>query len=116
MFDHPLAHFASAGAVVAAFVGWLPPIAALLGIIWYAITISESATFQAWWTRVKASRRAKKLAKLKAKEKLVIAEIQAIETVRAAKVEASELVAGAKADAEQLVVQEARTAAASHAP
>ncbi len=36
-------------AVAAALMQWLPPIAAVAGIIWYAIQIWESKTAQAWW-------------------------------------------------------------------
>ena len=88
----------------AALVGWLPPIAALFGIVVCAITIYESKTFQHWKRNRVLKHRAKKLAKLRAKEKLVIAEIQALETLRAAKVEASEMVADAKSEAAQLII------------
>jgi hypothetical protein len=38
----------SAGAIVASFLGWLPPIAAIAAILWYVIQIYESRTFQKW--------------------------------------------------------------------
>lgn len=36
----------SAGAVVATIAGWLPPLAAALGVVWYCIQIAESKSFQ----------------------------------------------------------------------
>lgn len=44
----PLQHTADAAAgvaVIASNAGWLPPLAALLGIVWYLIQISESKRF-----------------------------------------------------------------------
>lgn len=38
----------AAGAVVGSILGWLPPIATLGAIIWYAIMIYESKTVQGW--------------------------------------------------------------------
>lgn len=103
--------------VVASIVGGLPEVitvlASTLGVVWFAICIYESHTFQAWKTARAAAKRANTLAKLKAKEKIVIAQIQAIELVRAAKVEASEMVAGATAEAAQLVVKETTKAEAN---
>lgn len=45
---------AAAGGVVATILGWLPAVAATLGIIWYLIQIIESQTgqkFLAWLSR-----------------------------------------------------------------
>ena len=39
---------AAAGAILGTVINWLPPLAALLGIIWYAIMIWESHTVTAW--------------------------------------------------------------------
>jgi hypothetical protein len=64
--DHVLSwvgNVASIGAVVSAFVGWLPPAAALVAIIWYMIQIYESDTVQGWRKR----RRNVRLARLKAR-------------------------------------------------
>jgi len=41
----------SVGAVVGALMGYLPPIAAFLAIVWYAIQIYESKTVQGWIKR-----------------------------------------------------------------
>lgn len=104
---------ASYAAVLASFAGWLPPVASIFAIVVCLITIYESRTFTRWWANHIRCQRAKKLARLRAKEKLVIAEIMALETKRAAKVEASEMVLDAAATAAQLVVREAAAVAAA---
>jgi hypothetical protein len=38
----------SAGAILSAFLGYLPPIAALLAIFWYGVQLYESRTVQRW--------------------------------------------------------------------
>lgn len=50
----------SLAAIIATIVGWLPPLAALAAIIWYAIQIHESKTIQKWLV----ARRARKIAVL----------------------------------------------------
>lgn len=54
--------------IVAAFVGAIPSIAALVAIVWYAILIWESQTMKQWRTR----HYLKKLAKVKAKEQVLL--------------------------------------------
>lgn len=49
----------SAGAIVASFLGFLPPIAALAATLWYAVQIWESHTVQKWWRLHKLHRRTK---------------------------------------------------------
>ena len=50
--QHPVlglvGNVASAAAILASFAGWLPPLAALAAIIWYAVSIWESETVQSW--------------------------------------------------------------------
>ncbi|MGD9878925.1 MAG: hypothetical protein AB7F22_07800 [Reyranella sp.] len=50
---------AAAAGIVAALVGWLPAIAAALGIVWYLIQIAESKTGRAaiQWVRSRISKR-----------------------------------------------------------
>lgn len=60
-FVHWLGHVLSGAAVVGAFVGLLPPIAALVGVVYYSIQIYESQTVQQW----KATRRSRKIARLR---------------------------------------------------
>lgn len=61
--NHPLAKVGdtvAAGTIVGTFLGWLPTIAAVLSCIWFAIQISESATFKRFvvWVRTLFVRRA----------------------------------------------------------
>lgn len=53
----------SASAIVGTILGFLPALAAAIGMIWYLIKIYESATVQRWV----AARRTRKIARLKAK-------------------------------------------------
>jgi len=49
----------SIAAIVGSLAGWLPPLASLVGIIYYGLLIWEGKTVQAWLQR----RRERKLAK-----------------------------------------------------
>ncbi len=62
-----LGNLVSASAIVGAIAGWLPALAAIVGLIWYLIQIFESATVQRWT----AARRTRKIARLKAKVMLM---------------------------------------------
>ena len=53
----------SVGAIVGAFLGWIPYIGALVALCWYLIQIYESQTLQRWL----ANRRARKIAHLKSR-------------------------------------------------
>lgn len=57
-----LGNTASLAAIVSAMLGWAPLFAAIVAAVWYLVQIYESATVQ----RYLASRRARKLARLKA--------------------------------------------------
>ena len=77
---------ASAGAIIGTILGVLPYIAALAGFIWYCIQIWESKTVSRWRERIGAhfaaariARRAKEIAALRAREKLLQAERTALE-------------------------------------
>lgn len=110
----PTVHVASVAALLAAYLGWVAPVAAGLGavlvVVFYCITLWEMRTVQHWRADFIMRRRSKKLAKLRASEKLVIAKIQALEKFRAGKVEAREMIADAAADAAQLIVHAAANA------
>ena len=88
----------SALAIVGAVFGYLPYAAAVAGLVWYLIQIKESHTFASWWNNRKMLKRAKKISKLRAREKIILAELEALESVRAAK--------HAAVEAAKLVVQE----------
>lgn len=56
-------HTVAGGTIVSALAGLLPPLAALFGVIWYAIKIRESKTVCDWIAR----RRTRRIVKLQAK-------------------------------------------------
>lgn len=58
-----LGNIVSVAAVIGALAGWVAPIAAVVALIWYLIQIYESETVRRW----AATRRARKLARLKAR-------------------------------------------------
>jgi hypothetical protein len=109
-------HSISLAAIFGTLFGWFPPVAAAAAFIWYSIQIYESKTFQHWHRNRMMMRRARKLAKLRAREKMVIAEIEAIEKVRSARVEAREIVATAQAEGAKAVVHDAAVAASKLPP
>jgi hypothetical protein len=63
----------SAGAIVATIAGWLPPFAAVVALIWYAIQIWESKTIQNYLY----GRRQRQMARLKIK----MAKLEALELI-----------------------------------
>lgn len=99
-----------AGVVGATVLNWLPQIigivAASTAFIWYIICIWESRTIQHYINNRRMVVRARKIARLKAQEKVITAKLDALEVVRQAKVEAKEKVAQATALAEVLKVKE----------
>ena len=96
----------SASAIIATILGWLPLAAAFAGMIWYCIQIWESPTVQHWWTNRKMVRKARKITRLRAKERVIVAQLEALETIRVAKAEARERVATAQVEAAKQVVHE----------
>lgn len=72
-------NLASLGAIVSTFVGLLPPLGAAVAIVWYAINIADSRPVQRWLR----SRRAHKIAKLKAK----LCELEAMQVLEPEKSE-----------------------------
>lgn len=93
-------------AIIGTIIGWLPAIAAAVAVIFYCIQIWESATVRHYLANRKMVRKAKKIAKLRAREKIITAQLAALETVRQAKAIAKETVAIATAEAAQQVVIE----------
>ena len=60
----------SAGAIVGTVLGWVPAVAAIVALVWYLIQISESETVRRWV----ATRRVRKIARLKARVLLMEAQ------------------------------------------
>ena len=67
-------HSFSGLAILGSLVGWFPPIAVLLAIVWYVIQIYESNTVQKW----RQARRVKKIATLK----IEMARLEALELLQ----------------------------------
>ncbi len=108
-FPHPVSlagDVLGAGAIVGTFLGYLPLVAAFLALIWYVIQIWESRTVQHWWRNRQEVKKAKRLVRLRAKEKILVAKIEALAQVRAARVEARDKVEQAKVEAAKLQVHE----------
>jgi hypothetical protein len=104
--SHWVGHVTSIIAALGAFMGLLPSAVALVALIWYSVQLYESRTVQHYLRNRKMVRKAKKIARLRAKEKVIIAELEALEVMREAKATAREKVAKASHEAEVLVVHE----------
>lgn len=103
------------GAIMNHFWAVLPTVVTVLGgslaILWYCIQVWESKTCQQWNLKRQARLKAAKIAKLRAKEKIIAAQLEALELRRAAAATATELVAVAAADAKQDVAKATAAAA-----
>lgn len=111
-----LVDVAAASAIVMTLLGWLPLLAAILGAVWYAIQIWESRTVQHWWENRKMVKKARKIARLKAKEKVIVAQLEALEALRQARVEARDKVEIAKVEAAKQAVHEETILASKGTP
>ncbi len=100
------AHLVSIGAMIAAFVGWLPALLALIPAFYYVILIWESSTVQHYLRNRRMRRKAKRVAKLRAQAKVVQAQLDAEDIVRSARTEAREKVAHAAVEAKKQVHDE----------
>ena len=94
-----MGHAASAGTVFITILGWAPPIAAMIAVIWYVIQIGESQTFRQW----RVNRAILKHARQVARAKVTAAEAQARTLVEAAKADAKILLRAAAIGAHELV-------------
>lgn len=89
----------SVGAVVGVILGLLPAIAALGAAVWYLIQIWESRTCQHWIANRRMKYRARKIARLKAKQKVLEAKLQAAGVLKEARYVARDKVETATAEA-----------------
>lgn len=102
-----VANLVGAGATIfGAVVGYLPYIAAAIAVIWYLIQIWESRTVQHWHENRRMVRKARRVARLKAKEKVIIAQLEALEALRQARVDARDKVEVAKVEAAKVAIYE----------
>lgn len=96
----------SAGAILGAFLGALPAFAALVGVIYYVIQIYESTTVQKWMDKGRRARKTRRIAKIKAEQKVLVAELDALEVVREARAIAENSVAAASHEAAVVLAKE----------
>lgn len=96
---HWLGHSASVFVILATLASLLPAFAALAAIIWYAVQIYESDTCQKYLEKRRMKRKAALVARLRAKQKVVLAELEALTLVRDARVVAEQKVSVATAEA-----------------
>lgn len=113
-------HTAAGTGLLAIILGWLPPIIGLLGGLaattYYVICVWESRTVQHYVGNWRMKRKAKRIARLKAREKILTAELEALEVVREAKTVAAEKVAFAAHEATKQLIHEATEAEAHPRP
>lgn len=115
---NPVPHILASGGIVATILGVLPQIigvfAAVVAMCYYSICMWESRTVQHWYNNRKLVQKAKRVARIRAEQKVLLAELEALEVVREARAVAAEKVEAAKAEAAKLVVE--RDAAAAIDP
>ena len=80
---------------------------ALAALIWFCIQIWRSREIQHWYHNWQEVKRARRLVRLRAREKVLVAQIEALASVKQAKVEARDKVEAAKVEAALDVVHEA---------
>lgn len=109
--ENIVTHSAATGGVVATLLGLLPTVlgvvATALAALWYSIQLYESDTVQKWLSRRRAMYKSRRLARLKAEQKILVAEIDAIEVLREAKAVATEKVEVAKHEATRQAANDA---------
>ena len=107
--SHIVEHTIFGAALAAGFMGLVPfflnIIASIAMFIWVAICIKESRTYIHWTRNRKMKKNARRLTRLRAKEKIVIAKIEAADRLRQARVEARALIDHEIAEAAKLVAQ-----------
>lgn len=84
------------GAIVAAIVGWLPPIAAVLAIAWYLLQFWESRTLQSFMQKRMQRKIMRLTARLASLQLNATADAAALDLKVTAKAAAKELSSGIK--------------------
>lgn len=74
-----LVNTVSAVTILGTIAGFIPPLAALIAMIWYIIQISESKTIQKWKLDRQVKHSKRRLAKLRAQEAMIKSELAALE-------------------------------------
>ena len=91
-----LGNSASVVTILGSIFGLLPPLAALVAIIWYMIQVYESKTYREWRARRLHDKKTRKIARLQAQQKVIQAELEALDTKRAAAAYAEHMVRNAE--------------------
>lgn len=104
--SHWAGHAFSAGAIIATVAGWLPVIAALVAAVWYVLQIYESATCQKFLDKRRRLYKARRIAKLRAQQKVLLAELEGLEVLRQARDVAADKVAVAASEAATLLINQ----------
>jgi len=87
---------ASVLTVFGTILGFLPPLAALVAVIWYLIQIAESKTYRDWRMDRQRVKKERKIARLKAKQVIIEAELDALAVRTMAKDFADHMIANAE--------------------
>lgn len=107
---NPVPHLLAGGGIVATILGILPQlvgvVAAVVAMCYYSICMWESRTVQHWYNNRKLVQKAKRVARIRAEQKVLLAELEALEVVREARALAVEKVEAAKAEAAKMVVKQ----------
>lgn len=103
---HVTGHTLSLASIFGSFLGFIPAMAALAGFVWYMIQIYESETVQKKLERWRTLSKQRRLAKLQAEKKVLLAEIDALEVVREARAVATEKVAVAAHQATKALAEQ----------
>lgn len=96
---HWTGHVLSLFAWVGALLGMFPAIAGFAALVWYTIQIYESATIQKYMEARRTRIKTKRVARLRAEQRVLVAELEALEVVREARVVAEDKVAKATHEA-----------------
>jgi hypothetical protein len=101
--SHMAGHLLSSGATLIAILGIfgaaLGVVSGMAGLIWFCLQIWENRTFQHWIMNRRMVSRARKVARLKAREKILVAKIEALQMQRQARADARALLENAATDA-----------------
>lgn len=103
-YTHWTGHVVAFFAMLGSLLGFFPVVAAMAAAVWYMIQIYESDTSQKWISNRRMVRKGRRIAKLRAEQKVLLAELEALEVVREARTVAATKVAKALNEAAQTKV------------
>lgn len=95
----PWGHIIAILSLLGSLLALLPAVVALFAAVYYVIQIYESDTTQKWLEKRRMVRKARRIARLRAEQKVLLAELEALEVVREARVIATSKIAAAAHEA-----------------